>query len=108
MSEVKIMRLVTGEDVIGKVEHQDADNIKINKAFVIIPTQSAPGKPVQLMLTPYMPYTNSDTITLSVNKIVTKVDPKKEILQSYQQNTSRILTPSADLITETNIPRLDK
>jgi len=34
------------------------------------------------------------------------VEPKKEILASYQQNTSSIFTPKSELITETKIPTL--
>ena len=31
-------------------------------------------------------------------------DPKDEIRKSYEQNTSRILTPNKGLITETKLP----
>ncbi len=52
MSEVKIMRLVTGEDVIAKIGEND-QGISLNKPFVIIPQQLGPGKPVQLMMSLY-------------------------------------------------------
>jgi len=107
MSEVKIIRLTTGEDVIGKIESKDASFTHIKQAFVIIPTQSAPGQPVQLMLTPYMPYSADQIIVISSDKIVTTVQPKDEIISSYQQNTSSILTPGKrNLITETKLPKL--
>ena len=50
MQEVKILRLTTGEDVIAKVEQGSGDLVTLNKPFVIIPQQIAPGKPVQLMM----------------------------------------------------------
>jgi hypothetical protein len=106
MSDVKIIRLQTGEDVIGKIVKKDNDITQFNKAFVIIPHQKAPGQPVQLMMTPYMPYAKEDTIEISTNKIVTIVDPKEEILSSYKKNTSSILTPNSNLITETKLPKL--
>ena len=43
MQDVKILRLVTGEDVIDKVGEND-EGVSLNKAFVIIPTQSQLGK----------------------------------------------------------------
>ena len=104
MSDVKIIRLVSGEDVIAKIT--DYDNMELDKPFVIIPTQKAPGQPVQLMMTPYMPYADEDKITIAQDKVVTTVKPKKEILASYQKNTSKILTPNSELITETKIPKL--
>ena len=108
MSDVKILRMVTGEDVIAKISKDSVGNYTLNKSFVIIPRQSAPGKPIQLMMTPYVPYADEDTITVSANKVVTSVKPKSDILNSYQQNTSSILTPSSELITETKVPTLDK
>ena len=104
MQDVKILRLVTGEDVIAKVGEND-QGVSLNKPFVIIPTQSQPGKPVQLMMSLYNAFGKSDTITLSKDKIVFMTDPKDEILKSYEQNTSRIIK-SPGLITENAVPKL--
>ena len=104
MQDVKILRLVTGEDVIAKVGEND-QGVSLNKAFVIIPTQSQPGKPVQLMMTLYAPYAKSDTVTIKSDKIISIVDPKEEILKSYQQNTSSIIQ-APGLMTENKVPKL--
>ena len=106
MSDVKIMRLSTGEDIIAKVIDKDTEKTKLNKAFVIIPHQQGPGKPVQLMMTLYSPYSKSDDVEIKSQTVVSMVDPKDEILKSYQQNTSSIVT-SPGLITETKLPKLD-
>ena len=103
-SEVKILRLSTGEDVIAKVGEND-QGVSLNKEFVIIPQQMAPGKPVQLMMSLYNAFGKSDTITLSKDKVVFMTDPKDEILKSYEQNTSRI-NKSPGLITENAVPKL--
>ena len=105
MSDVKIMRLSTGEDIIAKVVDKNVETVKLNKPFVIIPHQQGPGKPVQLMMTLYSPYSSSDDIEIKSQNIISIVDPKKEILSSYQQNTSSILT-APSLITETKLPKL--
>jgi hypothetical protein len=106
MSDVKILRLTTGEDVIAKVKHNtDSGTITLRQPFVIIPHQQGPGKPVQLMMTLYSPYSKENSVDLKDANIISMVDPKEEILKSYQQNTSSILTPSG-LITETKIPKL--
>ena len=98
------MRIFTGE-YVNKNEYEGAEVVTCIEAFVIIPTQAAPGKPVQLMMTPYMPYADDEIITISMDKVVTTVKPKKEILASYQKNTSSILTPEG-LITENKVPGL--
>jgi len=105
MSDVKILRLSTGEDVIAKVD-EDNEAVTLNKPFVIIPQQMGPGKPIQLMMSLYNAFGKSDTISLSKDKIVFITDPKDEIMKSYQQNTSSIVT-SPGLITETKLPKLD-
>ena len=112
MKNVKVIRLQTGEDVIAELKdvpsHKTPDGseqISLKKAFVIIPMQGKPGAPVQLMMTPYMPYSADDDIVIEKDKVVTIVTPKKDILNSYEQNTSSILTPqNKGLITETKLP----
>ena len=104
MNEVKILRLTTGEDVIAKVGEND-QGVSLNKAFVIIPQQTGPGKPVQLMMSLYNAFGKNDTITLDKDKIVFMTDPKDEILKSNEQNTSRIIK-APGLITENTVPKL--
>ena len=108
MSDVKILRMVTGEDVIAKVSKDSVGNYTLDNSFVIIPRQSAPGQPIQLMMTPYVPYADETRITIAADKVVTSVKPKSDILKSYQQNTSSIITPNNELITETKVPSLNK
>ena len=105
MEEVKILRLSTGEDVIAKVGEND-QGISLKNPFVIIPQQRGPGQPIQLMMSLYNAFGKSDTVTIAKDKIVFQTDPKEEILKSYEQNTSKILTPKTSLITETSIPTL--
>ena len=104
MNEVKILRLTTGEDVIAKVGEND-QGVSLNKAFVIIPQQTGPGKPIQLMMSLYNAFGKNDTITLDKDKIVFMTDPKDDILKSYEQNTSRIIK-APGLITENTVPKL--
>ena len=80
MDKVKILRLSTGEDVIAKVGEND-QGVSLNKAFVIIPQQTGPGKPVQLMMSLYNAFGKNDTIILDKDKIVFMTDPKDDILK---------------------------
>ena len=106
MSDVKILRLTTGEDVIAKVtKNLEIDTVTLKQPFVIIPHQQGPGKPVQLMMTLYSPYSKDNLVDIKNNNIISMVEPKDEILSSYQQNTSSILT-TPGLITESKLPKL--
>ena len=104
MQEVKLLRLSTGEDVIAKVGEND-QGISLHKPFVIIPQQSAPGQPIQLMMSLYNAFGKSDTITISKDKIVFTTEPKDDLVKSYEQNTSRIIK-APGLITENTVPKL--
>jgi len=106
MSDVKILRLTTGEDVIAKVtNNSDGGTITLKQPFVIIPHQQGPGKPVQLMMTLYSPYSKQNQVELKDANIISIVEPKDEILSSYQQNTSSIVT-APGLITESKLPQI--
>jgi len=54
----------------------------------------------------YNAFGKSETITISKDKIVFITEPKDEILKSYEQNTSRIITSTPGLITENTVPKL--
>ena len=106
MDKVKIMRLTTGEDVIAKVGEND-QGVSLKQPFVIIPQQTAPGKPIQLMMSLYNAFGKSDTITVDKDKIVFMTEPKDDLLKSYQSNTSTIISANTPgLITENSVPKL--
>ena len=104
MSDVKVIRMTTGEDVIAKIDSGSGTNITLNKPFVIIPQQMGPGKPVQLMMSLYNAFGKGDSVEISKDKVVFMTEPKDEIKNSYEQNTSKIITPNKGLITETKLP----
>ena len=104
MSDVKVIRMTTGEDVIDKVETGSGSNVTLNKPFVIIPQQMGPGKPVQLMMSLYNAFGKGEKVEVAKDKVVFMTEPKDEIKNSYEANTSKILTPNKGLITETKLP----
>ena len=87
MSNLKIFRLSTGEDVIGqKIDNDNSEITEIKQPFVIVPMQSKPGGPDSLALTPYMTYAEEDTVSIKKNNIVAEVNPKIDIGNSYNQH----------------------
>ena len=65
-----------------------------------------PGKPVQLMMSLYNAFGKGDKVEIAKDKVVFMTEPKDEIKSSYEQNTSKILTPNKGLITETKFTKL--
>ena len=46
--------------------------------------QAQPGKPVQLVLTPWQPYTSDKELRLNKSKVITMSTPKDDIIKSYE------------------------
>ena len=105
MADVRLFRLTTGEDIIGKIKEEIFDengistHVILEKPFAIIPQQEAPGKPVTLGFHQYIPYGKCDEVTFKQNNIVTSVDPNDELKKTYQANTGGIVEVEKQLIT---------
>ena len=105
MADVKLFRLTTGEDVIGKIKEELFDengistHVVLEKPFVIIPQQEAPGKPVTLGFHAYIPYGKCEEVTFKQDNIVTSVEPNDELKKTYQANTGGIVEVEKQLIT---------
>jgi hypothetical protein len=97
MADVKLYRLTTGEDIIGKLKEElfDGDgnstHITLELPFVIIPQQEAPGKPVTLGFHPYIPYGQCKEVTFKQANIITSVEPAPDLLATYQSNTGGVV-----------------
>ena len=105
MADVKLFRLTTGEDVIGKLKEELFDengistHVVLEKPFVIIPQQEAPGKPVTLGFHQYIPYGKCDEVIFKNENINTSVQPNDDLKKTYQQNTGGIVQVEKQLIT---------
>ena len=105
MADVKLFRLTTGEDVIGKVKEEIFDengistHVILEQPFVIIPQQEAPGKPVTLGFHQYIPYGKCDEVIFKNENIITSVQPNDELKKTYQANTGGIVEVEKQLIT---------
>jgi len=80
MSEVKIVRLTTGEELIAKVKETD-DSVTVRKPAILIPT----GKD-QLAFGQWLPYSNiPDGLTISKQYVIFIVEPIKELANQYSE-----------------------
>mgnify|MGYP001356477334 CR=1 FL=1 len=83
MADVRLFRLTTGEDIIGNIKEGDEESntITLEKPYVIIPQQEAPGKPVTLGFHQYIPYGKCDEVIFK-NQLV----PIETYLFQYNYN----------------------
>ena len=80
---IKIVKLISGEEIIGEVTESNG-SITIKKPCVlqIVPSRTNPEQPA-MGLFPYAAYVESHTITLKEDSIVWKEDPLKELYNQY-------------------------
>lgn len=79
---VKLIRMVTGEDLIAEVLVQTDQNITIKNPCVIIlrPTQSGNAN---ISITHWVPYAESNEFTLALDRTVFVVEPAQDLLNNY-------------------------
>ena len=78
MNEVQLIRLVSGEEILAKIENVEG-GVKFETPHLIIPTQ---GKGIALM--PWCPYSKiqEEGITVPTDKILFITNPHDELAKS--------------------------
>jgi len=96
MSDTKLIRLTSGEDVIATLLSEDDESITIENAIVAIPA----GKG-ELGFAPWSPLLSKEVNQLTVSKrfIIYLAEPITQLVDQYKQMFSPIITPSTDIIT---------
>ena len=91
MSEIKIVRLTSGEELIAKVEQVDDTSYILKKPAILIPA----GKD-QLAFGQWLPYADiADGIEILSTYVVFVVDPMSEMKAQYNETFgSGLITPS--------------
>ena len=91
MSEIKIVRLTSGEELIAKVEQVDNISYILKKPAILIPT----GKD-QLAFGQWLPYADiKDGIEILSEYVVFVVNPMKEMAAQYEETFgSGLVVPS--------------
>ena len=93
MSDIKIVRLATGEELICEVE-TGQDTYTLKDVAILIPTQQN-----SLGLAPFMQYTKAaNGLTVASNFVMFVVDPVDELKSQYSSMFSKVFTPSKKII----------
>lgn len=92
MATIKIIRLVTGEELISTIEN-DGDTVILKKAAILIPAGEG-----RLAFAPWLPYTKADSgVTLNKKHVMFVLDPHAELENQYQGAINGLVVPSNDI-----------
>lgn len=97
MSNVKCMKLITGEDIMGEVKIEGGEIVLTNPVQVsMVSTRS--GEP-NFGFIPFPLVSNDKVITIKEDKVMFVCEPAEEFLNQYNSIFgSGIVTPSKKLI----------
>ena len=82
MSNVKVLKLTTGEEVIARVG-QEGDNIIVEKPMTMAPVPGQTPGQMGFAMVPWMMAAKGDSIQISLSHIVCETDAKSEIENNY-------------------------
>ena len=91
MNEVQLVRLVSGEEVLAKIENL-GEATSFDKPHIIIPTQA---KGIALM--PWCPYSNiqEDGVVVPNDKIMFITTPHDDLVKEYTTMVTGLEMPTA-------------
>lgn len=80
---IKILKLVTGEELIATVKETDG-GLLLDKPCILqmVPSRADPQQP-QMALIPYAAYTEDHSVTVSNGNIIWSETPVKELYNQY-------------------------
>ena len=82
MSEVKVFKLITGEEIITRVE-QKGDYMVLEKPMTMPPVPGQSPGQVGFAMVPWLRSAKGDNIQLSLSHVVIEAEPKDEIEKNY-------------------------
>lgn len=82
MSEVKVLKLTTGEEVIARVK-QERDYMMLEKPMTMAPVPGQAAGQMGFAMVPWMMAAKGDSMQLSLTHIVIETEAKGEIEKNY-------------------------
>lgn len=89
---IKLLRLVTGEDIISDIEKKEGV-VVLKSPHRLILTQEGLGS------MPLCPFAKSTTYEIASSNILFEAEPEPQIRDSYASQTGSIVVASSDILT---------
>ncbi len=94
--QVKMLKLVTGENVIAEFENKAGDYVLTNPLQVAMVPSRSTGQP-SFALLPYL-FNDDKSVTISSSHVLFMFDPMDEFLAQYNDIFGNIVTPPKSII----------
>jgi len=100
VENLKILRLSTGEEIMGEVTSDNGTVVTIKNPIriIVVPSQSDPKNP-SVAFAPFMQWSDDKELTLNKNHVITIVAPITEFVNQYNGMFGGIVVPQTKIIT---------
>ena len=98
---IKLVRLVTGEDILTDFEQGEGTVKFTNPLIVYITPPQSPGQGASVGISQWVPYSASKEFVIDSNKVVSVAEPAEDLKKQYDQvfGLGLILPGQKQLIT---------
>ena len=83
VNDVKVLKLITGEELIARVTKGDVDLITLDKPMKVQSIPTKQGEHWSATLLPWMKVAKGEKITISTEYILAEDDPAEEAEKDY-------------------------
>lgn len=100
VENLKILRLSTGEEIIGEIVEENITKITVKNPvrIVVVPSKSDPQNP-SIGFAPFMQWSEDKNLTLNAIHVITTATPITEFVNQYNSIHGGIVVPKSKLIT---------
>lgn len=99
MSDVTVIKMINGEQIIAKVKSEDAETVQVEKPVIVMLSPKQDGTGVQVQMGPWDTFTDKP-IAINKQSIMYVAEPNTELLNSYNTNFgSGLVMPSKKIDT---------
>ena len=83
MTEVKVIKLINGDEILARVKDEGNDSLELDKPMTLQPVPTAVQGAMGMALVPWMISAKGDFIKISLEHIVVETEPKPDLEKNY-------------------------
>lgn len=91
--KILILRLISGEEIVGKVKKTET-NFIVEKPYQLIVNRQQSAEHVGLAVVPYCKFNINATIELQNNHVIFSHNAPEQIEKAYSEQTSGLVLPN--------------
>ena len=96
MSDVKLIRLVSGEEIVGTITHDVNELLEYSIKDALCLVSGGEGR---MAFIPFMPYCTDEEVRVSDKHVLFTADPVDEVKAQVVEYYSKIEVPAQQIIT---------